>query len=561
MTVVEVLAFIHQMFAAFCLLAAPLAAVPQVAGQAITGITSQSSGFNTNGASTVGTVEALSPDGRWVIFHSTATNLVGSPSALEDVYLWDRYTNAMQLISINAVGASGNGPSFARAVDPIGNLVLFESDASDLVPNDNNGATDAFLFTNTSNSIQRVSLDFAGNEIPGASAGFNVSDSGQFAVFSSAVNSIVPGDTNGFTDLFLRDLINGTVTLGTITWNGNFGNGNAVRGMISGDGQVFAFDSQATNMVPNDNNGFADVFTRTLPSGSPLLASTALGGGQTDGPSFFDDISSDGRWISFSSSATNIVLNDTNNVTDVFLYDRINQTTQRVSISSAGVAGNLPSFQSTVSDDGRYVSFVSPSTNLDALSIFPIASNYVHDTVTGATIRVSVTGLGAVGSGLSLNGQLSRDGTHLAIESTSSSFIKNDNNGVADVFLASTGALACYGIGCLLSNGSVPELSLSGPPTQLSWQTVSVQNGLPGASGFLYLGFVPANTPLGNGCTLYIDPVLPNPLPFTLNAAGSWSLSYQAAAVPAAWTMQAAVIDPAAGPGYALTNGVRMTIL
>src|SRR3990172_5886825 len=173
--------------------------------------------------------------------------------------------------------------------------------------------------------------------------------------------------------------------------------GDALSGYpaISADGTIVAFRASASNLVPSDTNGADDVFVRDRQAGATERVSVSSAGGQgSGGHSYEPSVSDDGRYVAFRSHATNLVAGDTNGTDDVFVRDRQTGVTVRVSVDSSGVQGNGGSYEPSVSGDGRYVAFRSVASNLVPGDDNAVQDIFVHDRQTGATERVSVTSAG-----------------------------------------------------------------------------------------------------------------------------------------------------------------------
>ncbi|MCB1245652.1 MAG: PD40 domain-containing protein [Acidimicrobiia bacterium] len=203
---------------------------------------------------------------------------------------------------------------------------------------------------------------------------------------------------------------------------------------ISDDGQVVAFTSSASNLVPGDVNLSTDVFVRDIAAGTTIsVTSVPLGQySATADP----NISGNGRYVAFVSDGDNIVPNDTNNSSDVFVFDRDTGTTTRVSVASDGTEGNAGGFDAHLSSNGRYVSFSSWSDNLapnDANGPYG-ADVFVRDNVTGQTSRVSESSSGMSGNADSHESDISRDGHVVAFSSDATNLVSGDENGFADIY-------------------------------------------------------------------------------------------------------------------------------
>jgi Tol biopolymer transport system component len=191
-----------------------------------------------------------------------------------------------------------------------------------------------------------------------------VSPDGRHVAFASLAFNLVGGDTNRQADIFVRDRQTGTTTRVSVRSNGRQANGGSAFPTISANGRFVAFRSVATNLVAGDTNGHADVFVHDRETGRTRRISVARDGSQANGPSDAPALSADGNLVAFESSATNLIPSDTNAYRDVFVRDRAAGRTRRVSISTAYVAGNGLSERAALSGDGRVVAFTSYATNL-----------------------------------------------------------------------------------------------------------------------------------------------------------------------------------------------------
>jgi Tol biopolymer transport system component len=194
----------------------------------------------------------------------------------------------------------------------------------------------------------------------------SISSDGRFVAFESEASNLVANDTNGFIDAFVHDLQTGATERVSVNSSGRQGNLESGFPSISSDGRFVAFQSLASDLVANDTNNTSDVFVRDLRTGTTQRVSVSSSEAQADNWSDHPSISSDGRFVAFESIATNLVAKDTNGSRDVFVRDRRGGNTERVSIDSSGKQGNLNSYRPSISSDGRFVAFESEASNLVA---------------------------------------------------------------------------------------------------------------------------------------------------------------------------------------------------
>ena len=311
---------------------------------------------------------SISADGRFVAFDSNASNLVpGDTNNTTDIFVRDLSTNTTTLVSVSSSGDRGNGYSSASltSISADGRFVVFESDATNLVPGDTNNERDIFVRDLLTNTTTLVSASSSGERGNNDSLSNSISANGRFVAFRSFATNLVPGDTNNTSDIFVRDLLTNTTTRVSVDSAGNQGNYTSENfPSISADGRFVAFQSYATNIVPGDTNNQSDIFVRDLSTNTTTLVSVSSSGDRGNGRSALPSISADGRFVTFESDATNLVPGDTNNRQDSFVRDLLTNTTTRVSVSSSGDQGNDLSIPSSISPDGRFVAFASQASNL-----------------------------------------------------------------------------------------------------------------------------------------------------------------------------------------------------
>jgi Tol biopolymer transport system component len=284
--------------------------------------------------------------------------------------------------------------------------------------------------------VQRVSVASDGAQGNGDSFDNSISADGRYIAFASRASNLVAGDTNGKQDIFVHDRLTGQTTRVSVASDGAQGNGDSGQPVISADGRFVAFYSSASNLVPGDTNGVEDVFVHDRLTGQTTRVSVASDGAQGNGPSWGPSISADGRFVAFESRASNLVPGDTNGTTDVFVHDRHTGQTMRVSVASDGREGNSYSWLARISADGRFVVFTSDASNLVAGDTNGTWDVFVHDRLTGQTTMVSVASDGTPGNGRSIGVSISGDGRFVAFMSEASNLVAGDTNGTWDVFVA-----------------------------------------------------------------------------------------------------------------------------
>ena len=351
---------------------------------------------------------SVSGDGRYVAFTSYASNLVaGDTNGFEDVFVRDRELHKTYRVSISTAGVQGNGDSYAPSISADGRYVAFASDASTLVPGDSNGYLDVFVRDRKLHKTFRVSVGPAGVQGDDYSNEPSISADGRYVAFASEASNLVAGDTNGYLDVFVRDRkLHKTVRV-SVDSAGVQGNNNSYTPSISAHGRYVAFASDASTLVAGDSNAAEDVFVRDRKLHKTVRVSVSTAGVQGSNGGYTPSISADGRYVAFASDANNLVAGDSNGYTDVFVRDRKLHKTVRVSVGPGGIQGNSDSFYASISADGRYVAFASAASNLVPGDTNGYEDVFVRDRKLHKTVRVSV-GAAALQGNASATGPRSR---------------------------------------------------------------------------------------------------------------------------------------------------------
>ena len=324
--------------------------------------------------------------------------------------------------SLTETHGEANGDSGFPAVADNGAFLAFQSDAADVVPGDTNGATDVFVRDRRGTpafSTRRVSVASDGTQADGPSRRPSISDDGARVAFVSEATNLAPGDTNGAADVFVHDLLTGTTTRVSVATDGTQADGptrDAVA--ISADGSRVAFVSEATNLAPGDTNGAADVFVHDLLTGTTTRVSVATDGTQADGEVHPEvALSRDGTTVVFTADATNLVPGLEGEVTRVFVRRLDTGTTEVVSVPDGGGSADGDCGEPAVSETGRYVAFVCEATNLVPGDTNDVPDVFRRDRQTGRTERVSLGADDAEANGPAGEPALSRNGLLVAFAS------------------------------------------------------------------------------------------------------------------------------------------------
>jgi Tol biopolymer transport system component len=348
--------------------------------------------------------------------------------------------------SVPSGGGQGNGGSAgglsAPAIGANGRFVAFASQASNLVATDSNGKTDVFVRDVQAGATARVSVSSAGEQgngdsglIVGERGGLAISADGRFVAFASQATNLVAGDTNGDADVFVYDRQTATTVRVSLTNTAAQANDPSVSPVISGDGRFVAFTSAASNLVAGDNNFADDVFVRDTVGGTTTRVNVSTAGTQT--AEHFSSgnaaISADGRFVAFQSLAANLISGDNNGVEDVFVHDRQTLVTERVSLTNAGNQITRSSTDPAISADGRFVAFVSNPVTFAGDPF--VRSVFVRDRMMSTTTRASVSSNGLSGNQDKAHPAISADGRFVAFATTDSFMVPGDDNGFGDIFI------------------------------------------------------------------------------------------------------------------------------
>ncbi|MDB5295279.1 MAG: hypothetical protein JWO31_1262 [Phycisphaerales bacterium] len=370
--------------------------------------------------------------------------------------LEDRRLFAVGLVSVGLGGAPANGDSSEASVSADGHLVVFTSFASNLVDGDTNNKSDVFLRDTVAGTTTLISRNPTNGEIGNAdSIQPVINQDGTYVAFVSRANNLLSGDGTDGNDVFRYNIA--THALQLVSAKDAAGTqfpGNASsEPTISKDGNLVSFTTFAGNLGVIDTNKANDVFVRNMGSttafagtpnalapGANRLVSVATGAAVTtgNGLSFDSWISEDGRYISFRSDASDLVAPgvDANNVRDTYLRDVQTGTTTLVSVNQAGVAANAASDSNSVSGNGRFVSFQSKATDIVGNDGNGDADVFLRDTLTNTTRLLSVNRFGTSSAGgLSEFPAMSQDGGYASFSSYAPDIVAGDANGREDVFV------------------------------------------------------------------------------------------------------------------------------
>jgi Tol biopolymer transport system component len=364
-------------------------------------------------------------------------------------------------------GGIPNDASANPGVSPSGGAFAFDSAAFNLTRDDGNGGIRDVYRTDTTGAVALISRGLGGAASDGPSTNPVLAADGQTIAFASRASNLVLGDANGRSDIFVRTPENQIVRV-SAGLGGREANGDSFQPDISADGRFVAFRSIASNLVANDFNRTSDVFVRDLALGRTTLVSAGPLGRTAGGASINPAISSTGRFVSFTSSASNLVGGDRNRRADVFVRDLRLHGTALVSLSSGRLTGPRRAAQqnasiliapftqvSDVSASGRYVTFDSDATNLIRGDFNRSTDVFVRDRALGITSRASISTSGLAGNQDSFFPSMTPDARYVAFQSFASNLAPGGSPR-EDVFVRDR----------TLAATSVVDVGASGQPAQ-----------------------------------------------------------------------------------------------
>lgn len=427
----------------------PAAAAPAGPAERVSVAGGGAQGGGANGWSSV------SADGRYVAFDSAAADLVpGDVNGTTDAFVRDRLlgTTVRPVTSLLGAGHPEEGLSGAT-ISADGRYLAFSSWAPDLVPGDTNNLSDVFLLDLRTGEIERVNVTSTGEQATGSvSWGADISADGRFVSFTSRAANLLPGrDKNHLrgADAFVRDRLTGTTTLVSVARDGLNGHWPSYARGISADGRHVAFISSATDLLP-DGARVIGLYVRDLQTGTTTRESvTSTATPASVAGLHTASMSRDGRYVAFETALNDVVPGDTNNAKDIFVRDRSTGEVELVTVAGDGTPADGDSWGARVADGGRCVVFVSDATTLVPGDTNGKSDLFVRDRQDGTTTRLTAdhtAGGDADGDtdGDGRNGgdnlvALRPDGSEVAFPSDAANLVPADTNAATDVFVRGTG--------------------------------------------------------------------------------------------------------------------------
>ncbi|NOQ63187.1 MAG: DUF4214 domain-containing protein [Methyloprofundus sp.] len=383
---------------------------------------------------------SISADGRFIAFESSATDIVNNDhNHLKDIFIRDTLENTTQLISRNSSGTQANDISHSPAISADGRYVTYVSKASNLSSDDQAYSDDIFVYDRITRITSRVSKENSSAQGKFESGSINptISADGHYISYESSNTNLVADDNNAANDIFVYDRLTAATTRISVDSSGNQASDSSHFPSISADGRYITFSSSAFDLVSNDHNASDDIFVYDQATGQQSLVSINAAGEQADNHSILPSISADGRYIAFNSTASNLVDNDTNDASDVFVYNRKLATQQRVSLNDAFQQANNDSFGASISANGRYVTFFSSASNLTSDDHNIDKDIFAYDTQNKQQTLISINSSSEQADDKNDWPTISATGQYIAFTSSASNLIENDLNNSNDIFVHS----------------------------------------------------------------------------------------------------------------------------
>jgi uncharacterized repeat protein (TIGR01451 family) len=332
----------------------------------------------------------------------------------------------IQRISVNSAGEEGNDTSGISAISGDGRFVAFGSNATNLIAG-GNLPFNIFVHDRQTGSTEIVSVSSNGSQGEGFSSAPAISDDGRFVAFDSDAANLVQGDQNNTTDVFRHDRETGETILISVNSAGQQGDNSSHAPAISADGRFVVFHANSS-LAPEDTNQQTDVYVRDVQAGITTLVSIGFDGAAGNNTSFIQDINGDGRFVTFVSDSTNLIPNDVQDFeANVYVRDLVAGTTELVSVGSEGTRANVGFFdRPSISANGRFVAFSTGDSLVPEDTRQFSLDIYLRDRQLGTTELISVNSDEVPGNGRSEGPSVSADGRFVAFESDSSNIVSPD---------------------------------------------------------------------------------------------------------------------------------------
>ena len=388
----------------------------------------RSDGMQANG---IGYGRAISANGRYVAFESEATNLVADDTnARKDIFVHDHMTGSTTRVSVGYGNTESNKQSSAPSISNDGRYVAFKSYSDNLVPNDNSSREDVFVHDRWMGTNEIINIGPGGVQANGSTFyRVVISGNGRFVFFVSEATNLIPEDTNGaIWDIFVHDRETHITSLASLADNGDQPDTLCESPSVSSDGRFVTFVSKADNIIADEVNGRWHIFVHDRTTGRTTLVSVSSSGEQGDSDSSEPSISADGRFVAFSSQSSNLAQSDVDGFDwDIFVHDRQTGETKRITESGS-------SFSPSISSDGHYIAYRTTGSIWESnwISYYLI---FFHDLWSNNITLISKTTDGNVPGISSYDPAISMDGRYVIFSSSAANLVTGDTNEISDIFL------------------------------------------------------------------------------------------------------------------------------
>ena len=380
---------------------------------------------------------SLSDDGQVVAFMSVASNLhPEADGTTTHVYVRDRKAGTTELVSRTKAGQPADNNSGSPVVSGNGRFIAFASYATNLVDDDTNGDWDVFVYDRSDKTVTRVSVNSAGEEGDGDSDTPAISDDGQHVAFSSLATELVDGDTNGTKDVFVRDLEAGRTQRVSVTSAGEQSAHDSGNPALSDDGRYVAFDAFGDDLVEGDNSatGKTDVFRHDIDTGETIRVSVL--GEENQQFAEVPSINGDGRFIAFDTRASFVSGDANEGMVDAYRWDATGPTFTLASRDSAGQSAlDGDGMDPLIDDSGSRVLFWSDSPSLVAGDTNAGADIFLFDASTETVIRLTGSAEGPELAQPLFGHAISGSGSTIALSTEGDNLVEGDDNMSLDVFV------------------------------------------------------------------------------------------------------------------------------
>lgn len=381
---------------------------------------------------------SVSGDGRYVAFESQASNLVSDDTnSARDIFVRDRTNSTTVRADVSSAGVEANADATQAKISYNGRFVVFASSASNLVGSDTNGTSDIFIRDLQSGTTTRVNTATSGTQGNGGASWPDVSADGRFVTYMSSGNTLdtsISGTVTNF-QVYVKDMKTGANKMLSHSAGNVVGDAGSSAPRISCDGGVVVFESRSTNLVASDTNGYGDVFVVTQGWSGDDLVNATINGNQN---SQFPTVSCDGNFVAIQSGANNLLSGTTTSGLNIYRYNRLDSTFQVASKYTSGSLGTASNQYPEISGDGRFIVFETDE-QFSANDTNPRTDIYLRDMRGATTQLLSINKTGTAAAGFTSMSSISDDGTYAVYEGFSPNIVSNDTNGYQDIFGSETG--------------------------------------------------------------------------------------------------------------------------